>query len=127
MKRSSYRDLVVWQKGMDLIEKVYRASRRFPEEERYGLTAQMRRAAVSIPSNTAEGHGRRSLRDFLRFLAIARGSTKELETQILIARRLGYLNDENEAALISLTDQVSRLIIGLASSLKKGSPNNEGS
>jgi four helix bundle protein len=85
----SYRDLVVWQKAMDLVTATYRITARFPREETYGLTSQLRRAAVSIPSNIAEGQGRRGLVEFRHFLRQASGSLMELETQVLIAERLG--------------------------------------
>src|SRR5712691_5534753 len=87
MKVKNYQELIVWQKAMDLVEDVYKASRDFPREEVYALTSQIRRAAVSIPSNIAEGQGRRTTLDFLRHLSIAYGSLREVETQILIAGR----------------------------------------
>src|SRR6476659_1156091 len=87
----SYQDLVAWQKAMDLVELVYGATRGFPREEVYGLTSQVRRAAVSVPSNIAEGQGRASTKEFLHHLSIARGSLFEVETQVLVAQRLGYL------------------------------------
>src|SRR2546423_8347999 len=91
MKVKNYQELIAWQKAMDLVEDVYKASREFPREEIYALTSQIRRAAVSIPSNIAEGQGRRTTADFLRHLSIAYGSLREVETQILIAQRLKYL------------------------------------
>ena len=89
MKVKNYQELIVWQKAMDLVEDVYKSSRDFPREEIYALTSQIRRAAVSIPSNIAEGQGRRTTLDFLRHLSIAYGSLREVETQILIAGRRG--------------------------------------
>ena len=94
MTAKSYRDLIVWQKGMDLVEVLYRCSQAFPPDERFGLTSQLRRAAVSIPSNIAEGNSRGTTKDFLKFLDIAYGSLAEVETQVQIANRLRYLNDE---------------------------------
>ncbi len=91
MKVKNYQELIVWQKAMDLVEDVYKSSKDFPREEMYALTSQIRRAAVSIPSNIAEGQGRRTTLDFLRHLSIAYGSLREVETQILIARRLRYV------------------------------------
>ncbi len=85
MTGKNYRDLIAWQKAMDLIEQVYRATASFPKEEVYGLTSQARRSAVSIPSNIAEGQGRRTTGEFLHQLSVAHGSLRELETQILIA------------------------------------------
>ena len=117
MPGKDYRKLIVWQKAMDFVVSVYRTSASFPKEEMYGLTAQMRRAAVSIPSNIAEGQGRDTAADFVRFLSIARGSVKEVETQVLIAHRLGYINQDQEAELTGLTDELSRLLTGLKASL----------
>jgi len=119
MSIRTYRDLLVWQKAMDLVDAVYRLTRGFPREEIYGLTSQVRRAAVSIPSNIAEGHGRRTCRHFLHFLSIARGSIKELETQLLIAQRLGYANQADSSGMLDLSDQVSRLTTGLMNSLHR--------
>jgi len=117
MPGKDYRKLIVWQKAMDFVVSLYRTSASFPKEEMYGLTAQMRRAAVSIPSNIAEGQGRDTAADFVRFLSIARGSVKEVETQVLIAHRLGYINPDQEAQLIGFTDELSRILTGLKTSL----------
>jgi four helix bundle protein len=92
---SSYRDLRVWQKSMDLAEHVYRLTENFPRAEIYGLTSQLRRAAVSIPSNIAEGQGRTSKGEFRLFLGNARGSLLEVETQLMLANRMAYLNGAN--------------------------------
>ena len=119
MPGSDYRDLIAWQKAMDFVELLYRATASFPREELYGLTAQMRRAAVSIPSNIAEGQGRDTSADFVRFLSIARGSVKEVETQVIIASRLGYIGPREEGELSNLTDELSRLITGLKASLTR--------
>lgn len=119
MSITTYRDLLVWQRAMDLVDAVYRLTRGFPREEVYGLTSQVRRAAVSVPSNIAEGHGRQTQRHFLHFLSIARGSIKELETQVLIAKRLGYVDEDQSTKVLELTDQVSRLTTGLMNSLRK--------
>lgn len=101
---------------MDLVEQVYLETRRFPGDERFGLISQMRRAAVSVPSNIAEGAGRGSNKDFSRFLMIAQGSLSELETQLLISQRLGYIQDAE--ALTSLIHQVSAQLGGLIRYLK---------
>jgi len=85
-----YKDLIAWQKGMDLVVAVYGLTKAFPSDERFGLTAQVRRAAVSIPSNIAEGYSRKGKRDYLRFLEIALGSANEVETQLMAAMRLGF-------------------------------------
>jgi len=103
---------------MDLVEGVYRVTAKFPKEEIYGLTAQIRRAAVSIPSNVAEGQGWHTTRDFLYFLSVAHGSLKEVETQILIAERLAYIDSLRTSELTALTAEVGRLISGLRNSLK---------
>jgi four helix bundle protein len=117
MKLKTYQELIVWQRAMDLVEEVYRASRNFPREEIYGLTSQVRRAAVSIPSNIAEGQGRRTTADFLRHLSIAYGSLLELETQILIATRLCYLVEGNCKDVMGMAGEVGRLLNGLMASL----------
>src|SRR5438876_464818 len=115
----SYRDLVAWQKAMDLVELVYSTTHDWPKEELYGLTTQARRAVVSIPSNIAEGQGRASTKEFLHHLSIARGSLLELETQALVAQRLGYLQSEVAERLLISAAEVSRLISGLARSLPR--------
>ena len=113
----NYRDLIVWQKSMDLATMVYKSTASFPTEERFGLSQQMQRAAVSIASNIAEGHARRSTQDFRRFLNIAYGSRAELETQILLARRLAYLSESQRDDLIRVSEEIGRLINGLDKSL----------
>jgi four helix bundle protein len=118
MAIQSYRELIAWQKAMDLVEAIYRTTTSFPRDEIYSLTAQIRRAAVSIPSNIAEGHGRNTTRDFVHFLSISQGSTKEVETQVLIAERLTYITKQVAATLISQTEEIGRLIRGLSNSLK---------
>lgn len=119
MAVKDYRELIVWQKAMDLVEHIYRHTNAFPKEEVYGLSSQLRRAAVSVPSNIAEGNARATTRDFLHFLSIAYGSIKEIETQILIAERLGYDIQKDTPALMQLTDELARLISGLSNSLKR--------
>ena len=109
MQVRSYKDLIVWQKAMDLVEMVYQVTKSFPKEELYGLTSQVRRAAISIPSNIAEGHARNSTAEYKNFLSIARGSLAEVETQLLIARRLGYINAEKLDQLISLQMEVNKM------------------
>ena len=117
MGARNYSDLIAWQKAMDLVTAVYKASARFPKEETYGLTAQLRRAVVSVPSNIAEGQGRRGAHEFSRYLNIAHGSLREAETQIMIARRLDYLDETSAAQLLACASEVGRLITGLANSL----------
>jgi len=119
MAIKSYRDLIVWQKSMDLVEDVYKKTKGFPREELYGLTSQLRQAVVSVPSNIAEGQGRTSTKEFLHHLSIAHGSLCEVGTQILIAHRLGYLEKQDLEALDELTSEVGRLINGLSNKLPK--------
>ena len=123
MKITSYRDLRVWQASMSLVEEIYRLTREFPLSELYGLTSQMQRAAVSVPSNIAEGHTRSYTREYLHHVAIAHGSLAELETQIEIALRLGYLTPERAEGLTEdamvLSRQLNALRIALADRLPK--------
>lgn len=116
-----YRDLIVWQVSMDLAEAVYLATRSFPREETYGLVSQMRRAAVSVASNIAEGQGRQSRGELLQSLGHARGSLYELGTQVTLAARLGMLSTEDDVALGELLARVGRLLNGLRKSLSKPS------
>jgi four helix bundle protein len=118
VKITSYRDLFVYQKSFELCIKVYKCTEGFPKSELYGLTGQMRRAAVSIPSNIAEGHQRRGRKEFLQFLSVARGSCAELETQISISITLGYISDEKGNALLNEAYNVSGLIYKTMQSLK---------
>jgi four helix bundle protein len=115
----SYRDLEVWQRSVDLAIESYRVTAAFPATERYGLTAQVRRCAVSIPSNIAEGRGRATLADFLRHLAIANGSVMEIETQVIIATRLGYVSEDQSQTLLARSGEVGRLLAGLVRALKR--------
>jgi four helix bundle protein len=114
-----YQDLIVWQKAMDLVIRVYELSDGFPRRETFGLTNQLRRSAISIPSNIAEGQARQTTRDFLRFLSIAQGSSQELETQILIAFRLSYLKQHEKNELVGMLSEVGRLLSGLTRSLRR--------
>lgn len=118
MQVQSYRDLIVWQKSMDLVERVYRMTGVFPNDEMYGLSSQVRRAAVSIPSNIAEGQARKSTAEFLHFLSIAQGSRAEVETQTLIAQRLGYVTQSQITEIISLLEEISKMINTLRAKLK---------
>jgi four helix bundle protein len=114
-----HQELIAWQKAMDLVEDVYKVSRDFPREEIYALTSQIRRVAVSIPSNIAEGQGRRTTADFLRHLSIAYGSLGEVETQILIAQRLKYLVQGKVEQVLSRAAEVGRILNGLMASLER--------
>jgi len=116
----SYRDLIVWQKGMELVTEVYRLSKTFPKDELYGLTSQLRRCAVSVPSNIAEGHARNSSGDYARFLRVACGSLYELETQIEVARNLGYLNARSFGGTTQLTREIGRMLGALISKVEGG-------
>ena len=114
----SYKDLVAWQKAMVLVRMVYLHTRGFPKEEKYGLAAQLRRAAVSVPSNIAEGQGRLSKKEFKQFLARARGSLLEVETQVLIATDLQYLDAKVSSELETQSHEVLRILNGLIDSLR---------
>ncbi len=114
----SYRDLVAWQKAMKFVTAIYEVTQRFPSEERYGLTNQLRRASVSVPSNIAEGQARFSQKEFHHFLSMARGSLVEIETQLLIARNLKYLQTAKAEDLLATADELGRILNGLISSIK---------
>lgn len=113
-----YRDLLVWQKAMVWVENVYEFSRDWPTEERFGLTSQLRRAAVSVPSNIAEGCARRATGDFIRFLNVARGSLAEAETQLILAERLSYLPASDAQSLLNSADEISRMLSSLIGKLE---------
>jgi four helix bundle protein len=113
----SYADLIAWQKAMDLVEAIYLMSARFPREELYVTTSQIRRAAISIPSNIAEGQGRWNTGEFIHFLGIAHGSLCELETQTLIAARLKFVPQADTEPVLCGAAEVGRLIHGLRKSL----------
>jgi four helix bundle protein len=118
MKILSYRDLLVWQKAMDLVVECYKFVSNLPKNETYGLISQTQRAAVSIPANIAEGHGRDHLGDYLRHLSIANGSLMELETHLLLIGRLGYRLPEEAEPLLSQCSEVGKMLAGLSKSLK---------
>jgi four helix bundle protein len=114
-----YRDLFAWQHAIDLVESIYRLTREWPKEEAYALTNQIRRAAVSIPSNIAEGQGRNTTKEFVHFLGVANGSVRELETQILIAARLHYTDEAACAAIMKQATDTGNLLRGLIRSLRE--------
>ena len=121
-----FKDLIVWQKAMDLVQTVYEATERFPKREVYSLTDQIRRAAVSVPSNIAEGQAHFHHREFLHFLQHARGSLAELETQLLIAQRLQYIKETDVAQMVQKIEEVGRILNGLIASIRdkdKNRPN----
>ena len=114
----SFRDLEVWRRSIDLVEAIYRASSAWPADERFGLTSQVRRAAVSVPSNIAEGAARQGTGEFLQFLSIAKGSLAEVETQLILAERLGYLPATAGASLLTSAAEIGRMLAGLTRSLR---------
>ena len=114
----SYRDLKVWQMAMDLVAESYRITRLLPKSETYGLVSQIQRAAVSIPANIAEGHGREHLGDYLHHLSIANGSLMEWETHLLIVNKLSYLPMSELNEILRKTEEVGRMLSGLSKSLK---------
>jgi four helix bundle protein len=111
------RDLKIWQKSIALVEGCYRVSAKFPVEERFGLTSQIRRASTSVPANIAEGFGRWNSREFLRFLAIASGSLRELETHLVIACRLGYLGEHAIEPLFQSIDELAKMMYRMRTSI----------
>lgn len=113
----SYKNLLVWQKSMDLVEEIYHLVKLLPKAETYALSDQMRRAAVSIPSNIAEGKNRHSRKEYIHFLSIARGSVSELNTQLLICNRIGYLSEDTTATAIKLCEEVGAMLYGLIQKL----------
>ncbi|MEM1063323.1 MAG: four helix bundle protein [Planctomycetota bacterium] len=115
-----FRDLIAWQKSMAVVETTYRLSASFPDQERYGLTSQIRRAAVSIPSNIAEGHGRGPGRAFANHLWIANGSLREVQTQILLAAGLGYSRKDEAEKLVTDCEEVCRILVALRRSVDSG-------
>ncbi|MBZ5614494.1 MAG: four helix bundle protein [Acidobacteriia bacterium] len=118
----SYRDLIAWQKAKSVALDVYRCTRRFPRDEVYGLSSQMRRAAVSVPSNIAEGKGRYSRKEFVQFLYHARGSLLELQTQLSIARDLDYIDFAAFKSLESQTEELGRILNGLITRFQVSTP-----
>jgi four helix bundle protein len=114
---NNYRDLKVWQMAMELTENIYRTSESFPSREIYALADQLQRAAVSLPSNIAEGHARNSTKDFLRFISISQGSLAEAETQLELAHRLGYIPQAGLLCLLEQTNEIGRMLHGLRSAL----------
>ena len=113
----SYQELTVWQKAMDLVVEIYKICKLLPKEELYALSDQMRRAAVSIPSNIAEGKARLSIKEYVNFLSIARGSNAELHTQLLICQRLSYATDQQLENAFILTNEVGKMLSALITSL----------
>jgi four helix bundle protein len=121
-KPTHYKDLLVWQRGMSLAKSIYMLTQEFPAEERFGLTSQIRRAAVSVPSNIAEGQARRSTREFLQFLSHADGSLAELETQLLLASQLAFIQQSEVNPILQEIQEVQKMLTGLRRRLSVGSP-----
>jgi four helix bundle protein len=113
----TFRDLTIWQKGVELVVEIYRITKVFPKEETYGLVSQMRRSAISIPSNAAEGFRRFHNKEYKQFLYISSGSCGELETQITIAGKLNYIDEKQEHALLEKLDHIGRMISSLIKKL----------
>ena len=114
--KGTFRDLIVWQKAIELCKQVYQVSRNMPAVEKFGLMSQMRRAAVSVPSNIAEGNARQSLRDYIHFLVMARGSLAELETQLIIAQQINMLHEIS--SVMEILQETRRILQGLIDSLR---------
>jgi four helix bundle protein len=121
MTIDSYRDLRVWRQAMDLAEACYRLTATFPRDELFGITAQIRRASVSIPANIAEGYGRESTGSYSQFLRVAQGSLKELETHLLLAQRVGLTSKAGVDPLLELSDGAGRMLRSLIRSIERGS------
>ena len=117
MYLQSYKEFTVWQKSMDLAAEIYNLVKILPKTETYALSDQMRRAAVSIPSNIAEGQGRNSTREFIKFLVIARGSQCELETQLQLCVKIGYLQEDETKTALSLCEEISKMLNSLVKKL----------
>ncbi|PWE01236.1 four helix bundle protein [Marinilabilia rubra] len=115
----SYRDLIVWQKAIDLVCLTYKLSKKFPSEEIYSLTSQIKRSSISIPSNIAEGYGRNSKNDYIRFLQIASGSLYEFQTQLEIANRLHYCTNEEFEKIDTLSHEIEKMLSSLIWKLRK--------
>ena len=113
MASGNYRDLLVWQKGITLVEEIYTATRKFPKHETFGLADQLQRAAVSVPSNIAEGQARGQSKDFKRFLRIALGSLAEIDTQVEVAKKLAYLSKDDATKLTALVLELRKMLFGL--------------
>ena len=122
-KVSSYRDLIVWQKAMDMTESLYRIVKKLPKEETYALSDQMRRAAISIPSNIAEGFGRNSKKEYLQFLYIANGSICELETQLMLCVRINYLKESEIQSILTLLSEIGKIIMTITKKLNSDTSN----
>ena len=119
MKIRSYEDLKVWQLAMELVELVYMVTEKFPKKEQYRLVDQLCRASVSVPSNIAEGSMRHTTREYIRFVGIAQGSLAEVETQVMIAKKLGFLEENDYLNIMNVASDVGKMLNGLRSSLMR--------
>ncbi|MBV6627767.1 MAG: four helix bundle protein [Rivularia sp. (in: Bacteria)] len=115
---NDFKDLKIWQKGMDIAEKCYFLTKQFPRDELYGMVQQIRRAAASIPANIAEGYGRRTTSDYIRFINIAQGSMNELQTHLILSQRVGLCMQKDIESILSLIEEETRMIIALIKKLK---------
>ena len=122
LKAKHYKELLIWQKGMLLAKLIYKLTMRFPAEERFGLTSQLRRAAISVPSNIAEGQARSGTKEFLQFLSHAEGSLAELETQLLLSVEIDFAQQRDIAASLQEIDELQKMILGLRRKLSSYSP-----
>ncbi len=113
----THKDLLVWRKSIDLVEQIYKLTKQFPHEELYGITNQMRRCAVSIPANIAEGSGRKNKGEFIQFLHISLGSASELETHLIISQRLGFLSNDAYDEIMNALNEIIKMTCGLINSL----------
>ena len=116
---NSYRDLLVWKKSVGLVTNIYNLLPHYPKNEEFALTSQIKRAAISVPSNIAEGYGRNSTQDYIRFLNIARGSLYELETQLQISLNLKYIDDDKFDQMFQQSTEIAKMLTGLINRLKK--------
>ena len=119
LSRLNHKDLILWRKAMDLAVLVHQSCTAFPRSEAYGMVSHLRRAATSIPSNVAEGYARRSTKEFIYFLHVARGSMAELETQLLLAQRVGYLPESNVTDLQDKIEEIGRILHAVVAALRR--------
>lgn len=119
MLNKPHKKLDVWKKAIDLVQKIYELTKIFPKNEDFSLTNQMRRAAISVPSNISEGAARQTKKEFIQFLHMAQGSLSELDTQMEIAIRLGYLKEDHFSEVLSLTNDIDKMLTGLIKSLRR--------
>jgi|SRR3989338_1836599 len=125
MKVKDYKELFVWQKGLEIVDRIYEVTDKFPGNEKYGLASQMRRASISIPSNISEGFVRHYTKEFLQFLHLSLGSCAELETQLIIAKRRNYVLEERLVPLMSLLQYECKMLVRLIQSLQRLPTNNK--